>query len=304
MDSGPRNSSPQETPLYKLKNPFTILGVSKDASPDEIKRQYRKKSLIYHPDTNPDNQDDAVKNMQALTASYDLLMDPAKYEMYRRGWIDLYGSPIEPNLPQYEQPQRSYTPPPPKSEQKEINPVKEAVERYNEQMLDALTWFTKIPPPMIYPEQLNNTQALFRNFMTFMDVFGKHSQDAQAVKIVKETIPKHFNLFLDKLETAYTFFSFSPETLIKMYADIVQRTEKRNISEYNLPFIREHQARFLEIFEESVKKIKLKGGLKEVERLLRAFTNPGLAPLVVPENREMYIQCREILEARKEEMMF
>ena len=54
------------------KNYYDILGVSNDASHDEIKKAYRKLSLIHHPDKNGNNEDDKFKE---LNEAYSILSD-------------------------------------------------------------------------------------------------------------------------------------------------------------------------------------------------------------------------------------
>ena len=43
---------------------YDLLGVSKNSNPDEIKKQYRKMAMKYHPDRNKDNKDEAEKKFK------------------------------------------------------------------------------------------------------------------------------------------------------------------------------------------------------------------------------------------------
>jgi len=60
---------------------YVILGVSKDASKDDIKKAYRKLALQYHPDRNPDNKGAEEKFKEAAQA-YEVLSDEAKRQQY------------------------------------------------------------------------------------------------------------------------------------------------------------------------------------------------------------------------------
>lgn len=63
------------------KNYYEILGVEKNAPPDEIKKAYRKMALRLHPDTNPDKADTEEK-FKLLTEAYGVLIDPSKRRLY------------------------------------------------------------------------------------------------------------------------------------------------------------------------------------------------------------------------------
>jgi len=63
---------------------YGILGVSKRATTNEIKKAYRKKAKVMHPDRNPDDPD-ANSRFQDLGAAYEALSDPEKRKIYDRG---------------------------------------------------------------------------------------------------------------------------------------------------------------------------------------------------------------------------
>ena len=64
---------------------YEILGITKGAGEDEIKKAYRKLAIKYHPDKNPDDKAAEEKFKEAAEA-YEILSNPEKKQRY-----DQYG---------------------------------------------------------------------------------------------------------------------------------------------------------------------------------------------------------------------
>lgn len=58
-----------------IEDPYQVLGVSRDASDEEIKKAYRKLAKKYHPDLHPGDQE-AAKQMQRINAAYERIKNP------------------------------------------------------------------------------------------------------------------------------------------------------------------------------------------------------------------------------------
>ncbi len=81
-------------------NPYDVLGVTKNASGDEIKKAYRKIARECHPDLNPGDAA-AEARFKAAGAAFDLLKDPEMRARFDRGEIDASGQESPRERPYY-----------------------------------------------------------------------------------------------------------------------------------------------------------------------------------------------------------
>lgn len=82
-----------------MEDLYSVLGVQKTASADEIKKVYRKLAVTYHPDKNPGDKA-AEEKFKKISAAYSVLGDETKrrqYDMY--GSTDAYASSNSANNP-------------------------------------------------------------------------------------------------------------------------------------------------------------------------------------------------------------
>ena len=81
---------------------YDRLGVDQNASDADLKKAFRKLSMKWHPDKNPDNNEEATKKFQEISEAYSILSDPEKRSKYDQIGIDFVknqdgGPGIDPN---------------------------------------------------------------------------------------------------------------------------------------------------------------------------------------------------------------
>ena len=79
------------------RDPYSVLGIAKTASQDDIRKAYRKLAKKYHPDLNPGDKK-AEEEFKALNQANDLLSDADKRARFDRGEIDASGQERHPGF--------------------------------------------------------------------------------------------------------------------------------------------------------------------------------------------------------------
>ena len=70
---------------------YDVLGISKGASDNDIKKAYRKMAMKYHPDRNPENKQESEEKFKEVNEANDILSDPEKraaYDRYGHAGVD------------------------------------------------------------------------------------------------------------------------------------------------------------------------------------------------------------------------
>lgn len=70
--------------MAEKKDYYEVLGVSKSATDEEIKKAYRSLAKKYHPDLNKDNPEEAAAKFKEVSEAYEVLKDPEKKAKYDR----------------------------------------------------------------------------------------------------------------------------------------------------------------------------------------------------------------------------
>ncbi|MBI4640542.1 MAG: molecular chaperone DnaJ [Candidatus Tectomicrobia bacterium] len=69
--------------MERKRDYYEILGVSRNATEEEVKKNYRRLAMQYHPDRNPNNNE-AEEKFKEASEAYEVLRDPEKRDLYDR----------------------------------------------------------------------------------------------------------------------------------------------------------------------------------------------------------------------------
>lgn len=75
-----------------MYDPYSVLGLARSASEDEVKQAFRTLAKRFHPDT-PEGASDKGRRFKDLSIAYEILGDAKKRRAYDRGEIDAHGNP-------------------------------------------------------------------------------------------------------------------------------------------------------------------------------------------------------------------
>src|SRR5689334_25227723 len=78
-----------------MSDPYTVLGVSRTASDDEIRKAFRKLDKKHHPDLNPGDKAAEAK-FKEISQANDILSDKEKRRRFDAGEIDAGGQDVPP----------------------------------------------------------------------------------------------------------------------------------------------------------------------------------------------------------------
>jgi len=78
-------------------NPYEVLGVERTATPDDVKRAYRRLALEWHPDRN--RAHGAVQRFQAIAEAYAILSDPNRRATWHTAETDAWFDYIYEGVP-------------------------------------------------------------------------------------------------------------------------------------------------------------------------------------------------------------